>query len=333
MIGGITPEAKTEERMKLRMMSRIAAGAAALTLLLTGCSGAAKADANYKTVKIDGYVYLLSDPSYYYDPEAVKEQARSFNQALEDYPEVESYIYLLNSSRTTDMEHIAEEPRIYSTIVKAFSRSVTAYLKMDSAEDYARYFYTTDHHWKYEGSYTGYCQMIHMMLGEDEPVLEPEETVEFPFVFNGSMNESLKRADSKEKFTVYRFAYPPMKIEINGREKASYGHQEEYFAGKYSKMVFASHYSFFYGGEEGLIHFQTEKTDEKNLLVFSNSQSNAVDMLLACHYANTWIVDPRHYEADNGKAFSLSDAVKEWKIDQVLILGDGHYFKQPYHYH
>ena len=318
--------------MKHGIGKRAAAMAAALMIALAGWSRIAKADANYRTAEINGMVYLLSDPIYYYDPEAVKEQARSFNKSLEDYPEVERFVYLLNSSRTTDMAHIAEEPRIYSVIQKAFSGSRTDYLSMSSAEDYARYFYSTDHHWKYEGSYTGYCQMIRMMLGEEEPLLEPVETVEFPFVFNGSMNESLKRADSKEKFTVYRFEYPPMKVEINGKPKAAYGHQKEYFEGKYSKMVFASHYSFFYGGEEGLIHFMTEKPEGKNLLVFSNSQSNAVDMLLASHYANTWIVDPRHYEADNGKAFSLSKAVKEWDIDQVLILGDGHYFKQPYHY-
>ena len=66
--------------------------------------------------------------------------------------------------------------------------------------------------------------------------------------------------------------------------------------------------------------------------MFSNSQSNALNLLLASHYNNTWIVDPRHYEADLGARFSLSRAVKEWQIDQVLILGDGLYFRQNYHY-
>ena len=323
---------ETEDGMRHGAWKRAGAGLAALLMILAGWMNTARADASYKTAEINGWVYLLSDPGYYYDPEGVKEQARSFNKALENFPEVESFVYLVHSSRTADMEHIGEEPRIYSVIQQAFSGSKTDYLRIHSPEDYARYFYTTDHHWKYEGSYTGYCQMIRMMLGEEEKLLEPLETVEFPFMFNGSMNESLKRADSKEPFTVYRFEYPPMKVEINGKPKSGYGHQEEYFAGKYSKMVFASHYSFFYGGEEGLIHFMTEKTEGKNLLVFSNSQSNAVNMLLASHYANTWIVDPRHYEADTGTAFSLPKAVQECNIDQVLILGDGHYFKQPYHY-
>ena len=59
----------------------------------------------------------------------------------------------------------------------------TDYLRIGSLEEYGRYFYTTDHHWNYRGSYAGYCQIVRMLLGEDEPVIEPAETVTFPVKF------------------------------------------------------------------------------------------------------------------------------------------------------
>ena len=304
----------------------------AAVLMWLQCAAALGESGGYLTVKINGLTYLLSDAPYYDVPEAVATQARSLYRGLAEAPEVRSYVYLINSSRTVSMDRIDEEPRIYKSILKYFDRSGTDYLRLQSLEDYARYYYTTDHHWNYQGSYAGYRQIVEMLLGAEEPVLEPVETVVFPVKFNGSMNKTMNRTDSQEDFTVYRFDYPEMKVEINGRRKAAFGNQEAYFAGKYSKMPLANHYSYFYGGEEGLVHFETDREDRGNLLVFSNSQSNALNMLLASHFHHTWIVDPRHYEADTGAKFSLSRAVREWDIGQVLILGDGLYFRQNYHY-
>ena len=283
----------------------------------------------YSTVEINGVIYKLSNPSQYYEPLKIERQAKNLYAALEGFPQIRTYVYLANSSRTVDVvRNVSEVPPVYEAIRESFSKSETDYLRFDSQEHYAELFYTTDHHWNYRGSYTGYCQMIRMMLGEEEPLLEPAETVTFPVKFNGSMNQPSKRKDSQEDFTVYRFDYPAMTVEVNGYRKASYGNQEAYFEGRYSKMPLANHYANFYGGDSGQLHLETERTDRENLLVLSNSFSNAVAMLLASHFHNTWIIDPRYYENNLGKAFSLIEAVKKWDIDRILILGDGAYFVQ-----
>lgn len=338
---GFPPRFRTLFRNKEVLMSlpalrrtgrRLLAGLAALAFLLVCIP--ARAGVSYRKIEINGLNYLLSNPDNFYQPGAVKTQADTLYRALKDHPEVQTYVYLINSSRTVDVEKdVAAVPQTYTDITESFTESKTDYLRMNSLEDYASFFYTTDHHWNYHGSYTGYRAIVAMLLGEDEPVLEPLETVTFPVKFNGSMNKSLKQTNSEEDFTVYRFEYPEMKVELNGHPKPKYGNQEAYFAGKISREPLANHYNNFYGGEFGLVHFETDRTDRGNLLVFSNSMSDALDMLLASHFHHTYFVDPRHYARSLGKNLVLKNAVEEWDISQVLILGDGMYFEQTYHYH
>ena len=317
---------------KPRRIVRLTAVVTALVCLLSFLPVITASAVSYQKIEINGMTYLLSNYKNYYKPRAVQIQAESLYKALEDHPEVQTYVYLLNSSRTVDViNDISAVPETYNRIVEYFDKSGTDYLRLNSLEDYGAYFYTTDHHWNYRGSYVGYCQIVAMLLGEDEPVLEPLETVTFPVKFNGSMNKSLNQTNSEEDFTVYRFDYPEMKVELNGNPKPGYGNQEAYFEGKYSKMPLANHYNNFYGGEYGLVHVETDRTDRGNLLVFSNSMSDAIDLLLASHFHHTYFVDPRHYERALGK-LRLKDAAENWGITQVLILGDGMYFDQNYRY-
>ncbi len=318
------------------MAGRICVWTAFFVLVLLAAmllSGAA-AEGLYTSAEIGGLTYLLENENRYYVPAMVELQAESLYQGLEGHPEVKSYIYLVNSSRSVNvLENVTAVPRVYEDIQTYFCHSTTDYLRLGSLEDYGQYFYTTDHHWNYRGSYAGYCQIVHMLLGEEEPVIEPAETVEFPVKFNGSLNVILKRKDSRENFTVYRFNYPRMKIEINGKPADRYGNQEAYFNGKYSDSTYTNHYNKFYGGEEGLIHVETDREDRGNLLVFSNSQSDALNLLLASHFHHTWIVDLKHYKDHTMRYFRLGLAGEDWKIDQVLVLGDGLYFRTEYRDH
>ena len=301
-------------------------------VLAAGSVRGATADMSYRSVEISGMQYLIEDPARFYAPGKIAHQAKTLYAALKDHPEVKTYVYLVNSSRTVDvLADVTAEPKMYGDIRSCFSESVTDYLRIGSLEEYGRYFYTTDHHWNYRGSYAGYCQIVRMLLGEDEPVIEPAETVTFPVKFNGSLNKNSHRNDSREDFTVYRFDYPEMKLEIDGKPKDRYGNQEAYFAGRYSKASYVNHYNSFYGGEAGLIHVETDRTDRGTLVLFSNSQSDALNLLLASHFHHTYIVDLRHYMGGTGRC-SLSSLVEKWNPGQVLILGDGLYFKLDYGY-
>lgn len=303
---------------------------AAVVMMLIGIIHTAAA---YDSVEINGKEYRLSTTDNFTDLSKVEQQAKYLYDALADHPEVRTYVYLINSSRTVNVrEDISAVPVVYEAIEKYFSKSTTDYLHLDSLEQYAEYYYTTDHHWNYKGSYAGYRQIIRMLLGEDEPLMEPVEEVTFPVKFNGSINRHLKLQDSKELFTVYRFDYPEMKIVINGVPKASYGNQQLYFDGKYSRLEMINHYAKFYGGDTGIVHIETDRTDRGTLVVFSNSFSNPITQLLASHYHDLWVIDFRYYLAGQDKDFDFSKILEEGNV-QVLLLGDGVFFSQtnPYH--
>ena len=166
-----------------------------------------------------------------------------------------------------------------------------------------------------------------MLLGEEEPLLQPAETVEFPFVFNGSYYKWAGMTDSDELFTVYRFEYPEMKIWINQKRRKAYGRAQQYFDGEINgQYPFTNHYGEFYGGDNGLIVFSTERPEKENILILSNSFSNAVDMLIASHFNNTIVVDPRMYEDQIGKDLPLEQLARSYGITKILLLGDPDFF-------
>lgn len=272
--------------------------------------------------------YLIEDYQIYFLPDKAITQAKSFNKVLSAFPDVETYVYLANSSRSVDFDNLGVVPPLYELIQEYYPNSKTEMLPMDSFEDYCCYYYKTDHHWNYQGSYLGYQQIIRMLLGEDEPLMQPIETVEFPVCFNGSLNKLISRENSDENFTVYRFDFPEMTVRINGKRKNSYGKQDAYFDGKYSKKnKLTNHYGEFYGGDQGLVQFTTGDESKENILVFAGSFSNAINMLIASHFNNTYFVDMRHYREDMEERFNLTQSIKKWNITKVLLLGDGYFFK------
>lgn len=288
----------------------------------------------YQTVSEKKQLYSLGDTGYlidsweaFYKPEAVITQAESFNKVLSAYPNVETYVYMVTSSRTMDFDHMEEEPKVFTLIRDNYPNSTVDRLKIDSIETYCDYFFTTDQHWRFKGSYQGYKDIIRMLLGEDEPLLEPVETVEFDTKFNGALNKKISRKTSQEKFVAYRFEFPEMQIKINGKRKKTYGKQDTYFQGKYNKKdAFTNHYSEFYGGDEGLIEFDTGNEDKPNIIIFSNSFSNAVNMLIASHFHHTYVIDMRHYGDDMKSKLNLTKSISNWDVQKVMLLGDGSFF-------
>lgn len=317
------------------MLKRLTAVILLLILLTQGCSlGEEESSSVYRVVSEKHKIYGLADTGWLiehwtqkYIPDNTIKQAKSFNKVMSAFRNsVKTYVYLINSSRTMNLDDITGDPPVWTLIQENYPDSTIDSLKIDSLETYQQYFYKTDHHWNYYASYLGYKQIIRMLLGEDEPLLEPVETVEFPVMFNGSYNKRLNRTDSDQPFTVYRFDYPEMTVRINGKKKA-YGRQSAYFEGKINKkQKLTNHYAEFYGGDEGLVEFCTDQPEKENIIIFCNSFSNAVKMLIASHFNHTYFMDLRHYQDDMGEKCNLTKSIKSWKVTKVMLLGDGAFF-------
>ena len=60
----------------------------------------------------------------------------------------------------------------------------------------------------------------------------------------------------------------------------------------------------------------------RNLLLIADSYSNPINLLLASHYDQTYIIDLRYYEKDTGIPFDVNRYIADHDVDTMLMLGD-----------
>lgn len=230
-----------------------------------------------------------------------------------------------------------------------------ACFRVKDFNDHKRYFYRTDHHWQYLGSYKGYKEVFRLLqLDKEGEVIKtpiepnpaygvpddcPPELVDGyrPVLMSRGHRETKSRATGTQdkfqgKFYVYIFDFPPMHITIDGKDKREDGSPMDYgYAEEVLKKALTVEWSIgysFYGRDDGEIIFDTGRKDRPNILIFGDSYDNAILKLLAGHFNKTYSIDLRYYEKIMGKPFSIDKYMKAHKIDKVLFIGFFGFFEQ-----
>lgn len=117
----------------------------------------------------------------------------------------------------------------------------------------------------------------------------------------------------KETICVYEFDYPDYKIYNGNIELEQYGSSLDEL-----KKQDEISYPGIYGGDYAELIFKNlDNNNDKKLLVYSNSYSNAINKLLAANYQETYIIDGRYYKESN-----MIDYINKHEIDDVLILAN-----------
>lgn len=257
------------------------------------------------------------------------------NKEIEDLPELDFYVYYIE--RDVDINFETNEKQGCFEYLKDCLNLPDNHMirfEIDNFDEYSKYFYRTDHHWSYQGSYKGYSEIIKLLGITDEPI-KPIEEVTLPYSFIGSKSRNIGYTGSEhsiftddsfsfeEVFTAYRFDYPNMDISIDGEPADDYGNQDDYFAGTPETIS----YGAFYGADLGEIIFDTHNPDKENLLIIGDSYDNAILKLVASHFNRTYSIDTRYYSPSNGDKFNLSEYIKGKDISKVLLLGSVSFFR------
>ena len=79
-------------------------------------------------------------------------------------------------------------------------------------------------------------------------------------------------------------------------------------------------YAFLYGDDYAEVVFVFNQPSKENLLIISNSYSNAVNELIGQHFNKTYVVDLRAYKEKYGHDFVLSKYIKDKNIDKALVI-------------
>ena len=239
------------------------------------------------------------------------------------------YLYFVESSRSHAIACTFDENSPgYNYLLENLHADAFDHLKYSTYEQFCDYFYTTDHHWNYKGSYQGYVDIVRLLLGEDEEVLVPTDIVVTNRLFNGAYAKILKEPISDEYFAFYRFdPFPSYSCytsldNLMKNKYINYGNFDLYIQGKINKYPYTNHYGQWYGGDFGFLLFKGQGPKGRVLLMFGNSLSNPVKTLLTVHYSTIVYVDLRHYKEHHNQDFSLNDAIEKYRVTQVLFLGD-----------
>jgi len=248
--------------------------------------------------------------------EYIEINAENYAQVVSALPDKEVYIYMIETDADCSVA-TGEKSGIweYFLSVTDIPESNLARFEIDSFETYSKYFFKTDHHWDYAGSYVAYTQLVSILCSEQDPLI-PLDTLSAG-QFYGTKSAACGMPGYTEEFTAYTFDFPYMEITINGEPAADYGRQAEFLSGEAQDGV---SYGKFYGADNGETIFRTNCPEKEDLLIVGESYDNALLKLIASHFNNTYSIDMRSYPYD-GSAFNITEYVALHNVDKVLIIG------------
>lgn len=270
--------------------------------------------------------YLLYRPVESIDFTNYQKFIDHYNSIIEVMRDVDFFAYYIPTSGAVDFTRLPIHDDYYEYIhsrlkVKQFER-----LSMNSFVDYKQYFYKTDHHWNYMGSYQGYVDILKMIKPEAEAI-KPVHLDCFDNLQSLGSNSRLSGSTLTENFCAYKFEFDPsITVKVNGSDD-TYGNEAAYEKHEYETALGVSHYGLYYGGDNGNLVFSNANQTGR-LLVIGTSFDNAIVKLLAHDFNQVHVVDMRYYESDMGIPFDLANYVNENNITQVLLIGDNWFYKQ-----
>lgn len=261
------------------------------------------------------YIMYMPEPLVGEKREVVKANLQKYKQVNE---KTKAYFYFVDDSSSFDFE-TGQRVNDYYEMMRAElgAGARIGRLEYDNYDGYRNYFYKTDHHWNYKGSYQGYLDIADMMGIKN--VSEPVGISTNHEAFFGSHARTTNTYDYAEEFEFYDFEIPAHKTLING-VPGKYNHFDEYKRHEYQYDKTTNYYAYVYGDDYAEVIFDFGRPEKDNLLIVANSYSNAIDELIAQHFNKTYIVDLRWYRKEYDRDFRLSDYIEKNNIDKVLLI-------------
>lgn len=231
-------------------------------------------------------------------------------------------VYIYYIEKDTDIDFLTNNKSDIFEYLKSNINSNNIYnFEINNFNEFNNFFYKTDHHWNYKGSYKAYSDLVKILTNDLK--IEYNDEICLNQNFSGSKASSSGNSFLyNEEFCVYTFKYPDLNITINGKTK-QYGNEQYYIKHPNSNIT----YGDYYGGDSGEIIFDNKNPSKDNILIFGESYDNAILKLLASHFNKTYSIDLRNYKRENGKIFDYFDYIEKNKIDKILMIGNRDFFR------
>jgi len=193
--------------------------------------------------------------------------------------------------------------------------------RIDSLKDFKDMFFKTDHHWNIHGALKAYDEIYQMLIEKYSEISPKVEVNEIKKVDN------LYFLGSYARITLYPIEpdileYADYEIEDYAtyidNKRTIYGNMSKYLNGTYSRNEYFNHYQGFYGEPVPLIHYHFSNESNRNLLMITSSYARMIQMMIASHFKDTYVIDLRFKEVRNK---SLEEMILDYGISDVIIFG------------
>lgn len=194
--------------------------------------------------------------------------------------------------------------KIFDTAKDIFSGQILdlrdAFLQQKDSE---QLYYRTDHHWTSQGAYLAYQQFCTSNGTVPQSFTLQEVSDCFYGTLYSKLLDSSARADS---------VYAPADLEEvvitydDGTQAVSPFKEEN--------LSVKDKYTYFFGGNYGMISIRTDADNDRKLLIIKDSFANSFVPFLFKDYAEIVMVDLRYFEGN------LDDVLQEYEFTQLLFL-------------
>ncbi len=258
---------------------------------------------------------------------SIDQRIENYQELVDRYPELNFFVFYIEVLETSPNHplnkyiHDSDKGRGFNYFKEKLpSEIVLGNYSANSYNAFYQDFYRTDHHWNIYGIIKGYetiYQMLSTRYKTISPPLETDNILNFPDIdFLGSRARETLYPIEPDDFSVLIYNVSPYEKYGQG-ELVNRDPLKKYLNGNYSLEMYWNYYGDYYSGNSAIIRYRFENDADRNLLIIGSSHANAIELMLAHHYENTYHVDLRHY-----KGFSLSDFTNDHEIDDVIIIGN-----------
>ncbi len=232
---------------------------------------------------------------------------------------IDTFIYYIEKDTDIDF-NTNEKSNVFDYLKTNIASNKIYKYEINSFDEFKKYFYKTDHHWNYKGSYLAYTELVNILTNDKANQFIDEKCLNNKFSGTKALFSGAKYF-YKEQFCAYKFNLKTYDTYINGKKKA-YGKEEYHFENPTLPVTYTS----FYGEDHGEVIFDFHDITKENILIIGESYDNALLKLLASHFNKTYSIDLRYYQKENNKKFNYLEYIKENNIDKVLLIGNIDYF-------
>lgn len=248
---------------------------------------------------------------------------RAFNiqEISKKYLDIKVYVYFPTKIEETNLLHTDKIDTPYAELKEEFIAQLgdkvkTASLKLNSIDDYYKYFYKADIHWNGFGTYEGYKDIINM-IAKDFDIENPKKAkiTTYPYPFYGGYAVRMAFMTEPENLIDMEIETDAYSHYVNGKEFNDQSSLERYKE-KGNENPIYSDYEYAYGSVVYERIYDFNKPEKPNLLVFADSYIFPLKRALASHFNKTIIVDLR---ANDG-SFNIEEYIRKYDIDAILFL-------------